>query len=222
MSTTPRALGYIRVSTIDQADSGLSLEAQTQAIHAAATARGWALVDVIADAGVSGTKRNRPGLDRAKQHMADGDADLLIVAKFDRLFRSVKHGSDLMVEAEKQGWALVDLGSGVDMTTPQGILVTHMLMAAAQYESQIGGVRTKEAMANLPDDVRDRMRNGGRPRTLDLATDARIRELHADGRSLRGIAAALTAEGVPTPSGGKWWPTTIRKILNRDPQETTR
>ncbi len=217
MTTAPRALGYVRVSTTEQADSGLGLEAQLFAIRTTAELRGWELVDIVTDAGVSGTRAKRPGLDAAKARMKAGDADLLVVAKLDRLSRSLLDGADLMATAKAQGWALVDISSSLDMSTPQGRMVAGMLLSAAQYESEMNGARTREAMANLPDDVRDRMRNGGRPRTLDAATEARIRELRAEGLSLRKIADALAEAGVPTAAGGKWWPATVRQILEREP-----
>lgn len=217
MTTAPRALGYIRVSTSEQADSGLGLEAQLLAIRTTAQLRGWDLVDIITDAGVSGTRAKRPGLDAAKARMKAGDADLLVVAKLDRLSRSLLDGAELMKVAKDQRWALVDIASSLDMSTPQGRMVAGMLLSAAQYESEMNGARTREAMANLTDEVRDRMRNGGRPRALAAETEARIRELRAEGLSLRKIADVLTSECVPTATGGKWWPATVRQILDREP-----
>lgn len=217
MTTAPRALGYIRVSTSEQADSGLGLEAQMLAIRTTAQLRGWELIDVITDAGISGTRAKRPGLDTAMARMKSGDADLLVVAKLDRLSRSLLDGAGYMATAKAQGWALVDVASSLDMSTPQGRMVAGMLLSAAQYESEMNGARTREAMANLPDDVRDRMRNGGRPRALAADTEAKVRELRAEGLSLRKIADVLTSECVPTATGGKWWPATVRQILEREP-----
>lgn len=217
MTTAPRALGYIRVSTTEQADSGLGLEAQLSAIRTTAELRGWDLVDIVTDAGVSGTLAKRPGLSAAKARMKAGEADLLVVAKLDRLSRSLLDGADLMATAKAQGWALVDIASSLDMSTPQGRMVAGMLLSAAQYESEMNGARTKEAMANLPAAVRDRMRHGGRPRALSVGAEVRIRELRAGGLSLRKIADALTAEEVPTATGGKWWPATVRQVLEREP-----
>ncbi|TDP78316.1 DNA invertase Pin-like site-specific DNA recombinase [Brachybacterium sp. AG952] len=217
MSTPPRALGYIRVSTTEQADSGLGLEAQLLAIRTTAELRGWHLVDIVTDAGISGTRAKRPGLDTAKARMKAGEADLLVVAKLDRLSRSLLDGADLMATAKAQGWALVDISSSLDMSTPQGRMVAGMLLSAAQYESEMNGARTREAMANLSEEVRDRMRNGGRPRALAAETEARIRALRAEGLSLRKIAETLTAEGVSTAAGGRWWPATVRQVLEREP-----
>lgn len=215
MSTPPRALGYIRVSTTEQADSGLGLEAQQAAIRTTAQLRGWELVDIVTDAGISGTRSARPGLDAALARMKAGDADLLVVAKLDRLSRSLLDGAGYMATAKAQGWALVDVASSLDMSTPQGRMVAGMLLSAAQYESEMNGARTREAMANLPDEVRDRMRHGGRPRALAPETESLIRYMRGQGKSLAVIAEELTADGVPTAAGGRWWPATVGKVLAR-------
>lgn len=209
MTTTLRAIGYVRVSTDEQARSGLGLEAQEQAIRAAAEQRGWELVDVITDAGLSGRKANRPGLVEAKARMKRREADLLVVAKLDRLSRSVRDGANTLEVAEKQGWGLVDLGSGVDMSIPEGVMVANMLMAAAQYEAQIGGVRTKEGLAA----AKARGVKLGRQTAYPDALLERIRGMHQNGMPLRGIADALTADGVTTARGGRWHASSVRSVL---------
>ena len=89
-TTTTKAIGYIRVSTDRQADHGVSLEAQKAKLTAYAALYDLELVEVIVDPGASAKTLKRPGLQRALQLLRQGQATALLVAKLDRLTRSVK------------------------------------------------------------------------------------------------------------------------------------
>lgn len=78
---------------------------------------------------------------------------------------------------------------------------------------------TKLGMARLPPEVRDRMRRGGRPVAVSPDAVSRARELRASGLTLWAVCEQLTAEGVPTATGGKWWPATVSKMLARAERE---
>lgn len=128
-------LGYVRVSTQEQADTRLGLEAQEAAIRAEADRRGWDLT-MYRDEGASG-KHVNPGLRDALGELAAGLADGLIVAKLDRLARSVGHASDIMDRASAQGWSLVMLDIAVDITTPSGEAMANMMATFAQLWSAV-------------------------------------------------------------------------------------
>ena len=83
------AVGYVRVSTEKQADVGISLEAQTEKIHAMAVVQGLELSEIIIDAGESAKTLSRPGMERLLQLVDAGAVDSVIVAKLDRLTRSL-------------------------------------------------------------------------------------------------------------------------------------
>lgn len=212
MTRTLRAIGYVRVSTEEQARSGLGLEAQIRAIHAAAEQRGWELVDVITDAGLSGSNADRPGLTDALHRMRKRDADLLVVAKLDRLSRSIRDGADVIDRANRQGWALVDLGSGVDMSQPAGEMVAGVLLSAAQYERRLIGVRTREGLA----EAKARGVKLGQQTAYPDALLERIYHMHGEGLSLRRIAERLTEDGVTTAKGGQWHASSVRSVLNSE------
>src|SRR4051812_24650729 len=92
----PRAIGYVRVSTDKQADFGVSLEAQAAKVRAMAEVQDSTLLEVISDAGASAKNLQRPGLERLLA-LVDGRAvDVVIVAKLDRLTRSVRDLADLL------------------------------------------------------------------------------------------------------------------------------
>ncbi|NCD17011.1 MAG: recombinase family protein [Actinobacteria bacterium] len=204
-----RVIGYVRVSTREQADSRLGLDAQRRALTEEAARRGWDL-ELIEDAGYTARSVNRPGLRRALRALRTRQADALVVAKLDRLSRSVQHFATFLAAAQRQKWSIVVLDLGIDMTNPNGRLVANILASVAQWESEMIGTRTADAMAEAK---ASRGVTYGRERMTDDATVARIRALRADGLSFGKIAAALDADSTPTPNGGqRWYPSTVARI----------
>jgi DNA invertase Pin-like site-specific DNA recombinase len=212
-----KVLGYIRCSTAEQADSGAGLDAQRAAIAAEATRRGWELVGIEEDAGASGKSLDRrPALVRVLAAVEKGDAEALVVAKLDRLSRSLFDFAGLMERGRKKGWALVALDLGVDTTTPAGEMMANVLASFAQYERRLIGQRTKDALAvKRAQGVRL-----GRPQGVPLDVVARIVAEFAGGATITSIADQLTTEGVPTAQGGaRWWPSTVRAVLQSQAAE---
>src|SRR5262249_26018227 len=142
-----RVLGYARVSTDEQAMSGAGLDAQRQAIIGECRRRGWQLVELIEDAGYSAKDLRRPGVQEAVRMLQAGRGQGLVVAKLDRLSRSMIDFTGVMAKAQKQGWALVALDCAVDTTTPAGEAMAHVLATFAQFERRLISQRTKEALA---------------------------------------------------------------------------
>lgn len=208
---TPAKIAYLRVSTGQQANSGAGLAAQRRAILAEAERRGWSAADVqfVEDA-ASGSNAKRPGLERAREALTSGEADTLVVAKMDRLSRSLLDFASIMQESQRQGWALIALDCPVDLTTPVGEAVATVIAAFAQLERKMIGERTR-------DGLREKRAQGvrlGRPRELAESTRERIAAERADGRSLRAIADALNADDVPTAHGGaRWHASSVRAAL---------
>ncbi len=126
--------GYTRVSTEEQAISRNGLQAQRATIHAEAQRRGWQL-EHFADEGVSG-KSVGPALQEALQLLASGRGDGLVVAKLDRLSRSIVNAANIIESATTQGWSLVILDLGVDLTTAAGRMMAMNLVNFAQYERE--------------------------------------------------------------------------------------
>ena len=204
-------VAYIRVSTEEQADSRLGLEAQRAAISVECERRGWMLLETFEDAGASGKSLvGRPALEKALEAVQSGEAGALVVAKLDRLSRSLLDFAALMEQARRQGWALVALDLGVDTTTPAGEMMANVMATFAQFERRLIGARTKDALAIK----RSQGVRLGRPRTLDQHVVDRIAAQRAGGASLRVIADALNDESVPTAQGGALWhASTVRAVL---------
>jgi site-specific DNA recombinase len=236
-----RAIGYIRVSKEDLEKSGVSLPAQRAKLEAYASLYGLELVGVgiEEDDGVSAKNLDRPALKRALAMIDRGEADGLLIAKLDRLSRSVADWDKLIAgyfgeSAGKKLWSVAD---AIDTRTSAGRLVLNVLMSVAQWEREAIAERTKDALQHKiktgsrcgkvrfgteidPSDPR-RSRKHRNPIGLvdnppERQAIALMKELRGSGRTFRQIAATLTERSIPTRDGrGHWDHSTVRKILKR-------
>jgi DNA invertase Pin-like site-specific DNA recombinase len=215
MSMTTRWIGYVRCSTREQKMSGLGLGDQENSIRLAIAATGDELVEVISD---TGTAKNvhRPGLQRAFAMLAAGEADGIVVAKLDRISRSVVDFAKLLEwfrSIGASGAAFRSLDLGIDTSTAAGEMVAGMMMCLAQWEARVIGERTTAALGELK-------RQGGA--VSGPRADADVRKLiksmrDRDGMTLQAIADQLNEDGIPTARGGKRWErATVRSVLNAD------
>lgn len=211
---TGRWFGYVRVSTAGQ---GLSVERQGHAINAEAIRR-RVQVCVHADNGSSGRlpPDRRPGLREVLAELQQGRADGLIVAKLDRLGRSVADVADVVDRAMAQGWSLVVLDPALDLTTAAGRLTAHVLGAVAEMEAELVAERT----AAIVEMKREQGKSlGGRPSQLPDNVVGRIVAEREQGATLQAIADGLNADGIPTGQGGaEWRPSSVAAVLKRKGQ----
>jgi DNA invertase Pin-like site-specific DNA recombinase len=203
-------IGYIRVSTDEQAGSGAGLAAQRAAILAEVRRRGWDHVEIIEDAGYSARDLRRPGLQAALEALHQKRADTLVVSKVDRLSRSLLDFAGLMDRATREHWALVALDLTVDTTSPAGEAMANVMATFAQFERRLISQRTREALAHKR---AQGVRLGRHPQLPDDVYQ-RIVDERAAGRTLAAIADGLNRDTVPTAQGGKgWYPSTVRAVL---------
>lgn len=190
------------------------MEAQRAAIVKECEQRGWEIVASLEDRGFSAKDLKRPGVQEALRLLEGKRADALVVAKLDRLSRSMIDFTGVMAQAQKQSWALVALDC-VDTTTPAGEAMAHVLATFAQFERRLIGQRTREALAAK----RAAGVKLGRPQSLPAKVRRRIVRAREGGASFAAIAEALNADGIPTAQGGKrWWPETVRGIVRAEAQ----
>lgn len=203
MNTGTAVLGYVRVSTSEQATSGYGLAAQQAAIEQECQRRGWVLREIVRDEGKSGKSLERPGLRRALERIAAGEADGLVVSKLDRLSRSVVDFGTLLEWFTHEAEAtLVALDLGIDTSTPGGRLVANVFASVAEWERDTIAARTREGLAA----VRASGKSISRPSIADRPDlRERILELRSSGLTLQAIADTLNAEGVPTVRGAALW-----------------
>jgi site-specific DNA recombinase len=224
-----RVIIYSRVSTADQSENGVSLDAQQAKMAAYAGLYDLEVVETIVDAGESAKSLDRPGLQRALSLLRVGKADGLVVVKLDRLTRSVADWQTLIdgYFNERVGKQLFSVGDSIDTRTAAGRLVLNVLMSVAAWEREAIGERTREALRHkircnqrcgkirfgydLADDGKTLVPNIAEQQAIDL-----IAALRAAGRTLRQIAAELTVRNIPTKEGGTSWShTAVGRILQR-------
>jgi DNA invertase Pin-like site-specific DNA recombinase len=200
------------VSSDEQQESGAGLEAQRRALAAECKRRGWRLVEVVEDAGFSAKDLNRPAIREALPLLEIADLKALVVAKLDRLSRSLQDLSALIASAQKQGWALVALDCALETTTAAGEARANVLASFAPFERRLISQRTREVLAVK----RSQGVRLGRPPTMSRYAIDRIRRERAAGNSLTAIANGLNADRIPTAQGGRrWYPATVRYTLSR-------
>ena len=222
-----RVVAYYRVSTADQGRSGLGLEAQRQAVRNLCESRGWEVIDERTEV-ESGKTSNRPQLSAALHH-AKVTGSTLVVAKLDRLSRSVAFLSALQDSGAK--FVAADMPEANDLTV-------HIMAAVAQAEREAISKRTKDALRvakaagrklgnpNGAQALRragkgnaaavERVKAGADSYAHDLAPV--VADIKASGvTSLGGIAAELNARHIQTRRGGKWYPSSVKNLLRRYP-----
>lgn len=206
-------IGYLRVSTEEQATSGLGLDAQRGSIERYADAHGWNVVWNV-DEGLSAKSLARPQLQAALTRLnvlpKRREVDGIVVAKLDRLSRSVHDFSGILKLANARKWAVVAIDLGVDTSTPTGKLVANVMMSVAEWEREVIGERTSAAMQA----AKRQGRHMGRISRLPPNTGDRLMELRAT-HSIAGTAAQLNVEGFTTSTGSLWSANNVAKVCRR-------
>lgn len=205
-----KVIGYLRVSTEEQAVSGLGLADQRAAIEAEAVRRGWNELELASDEGFSAKNLDRPSIDAALEELRTGKASVLVVSKLDRLSRSLLDFATLMERARREHWEIVVLDLAIDTTQPSGQLMANVMAAFAEYERQLIGARTSAAL-------QQKKAQGirlGRPKTMPTEVSKRIVEQRESGMTLQAIADSLNADEVPTArDGSRWYASTVRGAI---------
>jgi DNA invertase Pin-like site-specific DNA recombinase len=207
--TGDAVVGYVRVSTDEQGRDGYGMGAQRQAIELECQRRGWQLVRVFEDVASGKSTNGRHGLRDAIAMCDRGEARGLVAAKVDRISRSVADFAQLLQQAQRRGWNLCVLDLGIDLASPMGEAMASMAMTFAQLERRMIGQRTKDGLAV----ARDRGVRLGRAVVITPELRQQVRALRDGGLSVRATAARLNADGVTSPLGARWHPTSVARAL---------
>ena len=217
-----KAIGYVRVSTLYQADHGVSIQAQEAKIKAWCIANNYPLVDVFRDEGISGKAVNRPGFQNAMDAVGKGAA--LVSYSMSRLSRSTKDMLSIAEKLEARGADLVSLSERIDTSTASGKMVFRMMAVLSEFERDLVVERTTEALAHkkinnkkyAPVPYGYKEVNGS---LVEVNREARVvREIlkrREQGHTLRAIANDLNRRRVKAKKGGKWYASTIRYLIQR-------
>jgi site-specific DNA recombinase len=221
------AIGYIRVSTQEQAMEGVSLAAQREKITAYCQLHGLELTHIHADEGLSAKRAdNRPGLQDAITQACE-TGGVLVVYALSRLARSTRDAIDIADKLAKHDAHLVSITERIDTTTGMGRFFFTTMAALAQLERDQISERTAMAMAHKK---AKGQRTGGNvpygyrlapdgqtvvPDETEQATVARILAMSAGGMSTREVNVALLADGVKPRTGKHWHPKVVMEIRRR-------
>jgi site-specific DNA recombinase len=230
-----RVVGYTRVSTIEQATDGMSLDAQESRIRAWAETTGAKIVEIVRDEGVSGTKvlGERAG-GRRIADLLDArrpDVDAVVVVRMDRLGRDAAEQLALLKRFRTGKVGLVAIAQQIDLATPHGRAMAQIGAVFAELERSLIAERTVEALTELRRQGRawnhppfgwDAVDGRLVPNAVEQDSLARIRQLRAAGLSYHKVSAVLDAEGRPTKRGGGWQAASVRSVLRTENTQQAR
>jgi len=218
-----KAIGYIRVSTEQQADEGISLETQRSKITAWCELNDYELVAIYEDAGISGkTIIKRPQLQTALTEIRKDMA--LVVYSLSRLARSTKNCIEIADLLKVKGSDLVSLTEKIDTSSAMGEFFFTLIAALGQMERKVIGERTKAALAHkkaigekyapVPFGYRE---TNGRLEVIQRESQIVAEMFHKreSGHTLQSIAESLNQQGIVGKQGGKWYASSVRCILQR-------
>jgi DNA invertase Pin-like site-specific DNA recombinase len=209
------ALLYARVSTAMQVNDGVSLDVQERQLKQAAELAGFTDIEFVREEGRSGKSiSGRPALTDALKRLDAGEAQALFVTRIDRLARSTKDFLSVIDRANTNGWRLVMLDLNLDTSSYQGRFVVTIMSALAEMERGIIAARQK--------DVHEDRRKRGIVWGVDMGpknkTPEEIRQRivseRASGASYRTIAEGLNRDSIPTQNGRRWYPTTVKNLVD--------
>jgi site-specific DNA recombinase len=215
-----RVLGYVRVSTAEQAEKGWNLDEDKRLIHEMCETKGWELVAIFSDPGLQGDDPDRPGL--LKLLAALDSADLVLMRQQDRISRDPIIWGTCAAAFQKAGVRVETFTGPIDLDTPQGRFVADMMAAVGKLEKGQIAQRVRQSKdartrAGLPP-------GGKRPYgyryeskllvvdRVEAAVVVRMFEM-ALATSQRRIAHLLNAEGIPAAKGGRWVQSMVARIL---------
>jgi len=222
-----KAVGYIRVSTEDQAKEGISLDHQRAKIRAYCELKDMELDSIIEDAGISAKNLNRPGAQKVIHLAKKKRVDAVVVYKLDRMFRSTIDALETTQQFDKWGVSFHSIQETLDTKSAMGRFFFTLTAGLAEMERGIIGERTRAALRHKRE--RGEKTGGDVPFGYDVTGDGHlvenlaeqkvihlIRKLKLKGYSLRSICKELEEMGYTTKTGRTSWnPKTISVILKR-------
>jgi DNA invertase Pin-like site-specific DNA recombinase len=232
-NVTKTAIGYVRVSTQEQATEGVSLDAQRDRLRSYCKANDIRLIDIIGDEGISGSTLERPGLQAALHLIRRGRANTLIVVKLDRLSRSLRDVCALVEDyfADERHHLLSVCGM-VNTHSAAGRMLMMNLANFNQFEREMVSERTRDALQHLKaQGVRlghapygyehgKQIDEKGHRILVPLACEQevidRMAALHTGDARFRRIARQLNAEGFRARRGGDWCAHMVSVVLQRE------
>jgi site-specific DNA recombinase len=226
------SVAYCRVSTQEQANNGLSLDAQQARLEAmAAASNHGAISEVLVDAGFSGSKLDRPAMNRLLGMIERREVAAVFVVKLDRLSRSLSDMLELVKLCDRTETAVVSASETLDTSTAFGRAALQVAAVFAELERGMAGERTtavldgKRRQRQVYGNVPFGWRRGGEievdgkkvTQLVEVAAEqealVEMRRMAANGSTLRAIGEMLESRNLRPRNGGHWQPASVRSIL---------
>lgn len=220
-----RAIAYTRVSTEEQTNEGVSLAAQSAKIASWAEFNGYEIVGRYTDAGMSGSKADRPGLTQALTIISKGDA--LVTYSLSRLSRSTHDMLSIASKLNAIGADLVSITERIDTTSASGRMVFRMMAVLNEFEREQLVERTRSALQYKRSrgerigaiNYGMRLAKDGKTLVADEKEQQIIAKAQAMRNSeqlgLRQIVKKLTMQGYKSRSGKPFDPTQIARMCRK-------
>jgi len=218
-----KAIGYVRVSTEEQALNGVSLDAQEDKIKAYCIAKEWDLIRVIRDEGYSAKDLNRPGIQEVISGCKKKEFDVVTTLNLSRLSRSVKNVGYIVEDIfQKNNIAFCSLQDNFDTATANGRMIMNILATLGQAERDKASQTTREVMSwmrgkrlagAVPFGYDACANRSLLPNTDEAAIVQKMLSLRKRGKSYHSIAVHLNSKGIPAKQGGRWYAKTVRGVL---------
>jgi DNA invertase Pin-like site-specific DNA recombinase len=220
-----KAIGYVRVSTTVQAEEGCSLVLQREKIAAYAKLNDLELVDIVEDAGISGTKMERDGLNDVRARVEKREVKHVIIYKLDRMARNLSGAIKFSEHLQEHGAQLHSVTEKINTDSPMGKLFFNIMGAMGAFEVEQLRLRTRQALQGKKErgEVYNHVSYGFQlsadgkhlePHPKEQKVIRKIRKLHKEGISLNLIAGKLNSLGYVTKHGKVWTHKQITKILS--------
>jgi len=221
-----KAIGYVRVSTDDQANNGVSLDNQRAKISSYANLKGFDLIEIIEDAGISAKNLKRPGVQCVLDMAKSKQVDAVIVYKLDRMFRNTIDALETTQKFDRWGVSFHSINETLDTRSAMGKFFFTIMAGIAEMERGIIGERTKQALDHKKANGEKLggtvpfgyfLRSGKLiPNRHEQSIISLIHDLKNKNYSLRSICRSLEKKGYLTKTGNKIWnPKTVSFVLNR-------
>jgi DNA invertase Pin-like site-specific DNA recombinase len=220
-----KTVGYVRVSTDEQAREGISLDNQKAKIQTYCELNDLELTGILEDAGKSGKDLNRKGAQALIDLVKARKVDAVVVYKLDRLSRRVKDTLTIMDLVDKKGVAFHSIMEKIDTKSATGRFFLNIVASMAQWERDTISERTRDALQlkivkneragqvpygwTLGEDGSTLIENPEEQEAIGL-----IRDLRAKGYNYSAICRELTRRGYQ-PLGKQWHAQSVKNILKR-------
>jgi DNA invertase Pin-like site-specific DNA recombinase len=217
-----KAIGYVRVSTDEQAKEGVSLENQEQKIRDYCKLKDFEIVEIIQDAGISAKNLRRPGAQKVIEMACNKMVDAVVVYKLDRMFRSTVDALETTRLFDKWNVSFHSIEETIDTKSAMGKFFFTLTAALAEMEREIIGERTRDVLQRKKanNEVYGHVPFGFKKfkgKLLNHDAEQKVvqtvLEMREKGLNYSRISRELNHMGLRTKKGNQWHPQTVKNVI---------